>query len=132
MVSIFIELMRYKQFNSLYFRPIDGGGERVKPGVLAAYRDIYNFRAPCCLCAVANGGYSESAIYIALDGQYAGEYVAGCAKAECGYSSNQTLLFFRPFQCSDSFGTVCIGRIYRAPDLEVKRYLLRGKWTLEA
>jgi hypothetical protein len=70
-------------------RPVTSDGKPVFPSNLLDYRNFYDFRAPCCLCAVnlnTDGvGFTESAIYIAVRGPYSGEYVAGCASSVCGY-----------------------------------------------
>lgn len=68
-------------------RPISQDRARVTPSDLLAYRTLHDFRAPCCLCAVSTIGglYTECAIYLAVQGQYTGEYVCGCAFNSCGY-----------------------------------------------
>jgi hypothetical protein len=43
---------------------------------------------PCCLCPLAKPDgpdFVESAVYVATIGQFAGEYVASCAKGDCSY-----------------------------------------------
>jgi len=85
-------------------------GERVTPTDLLNHRANHDFRAPCCLCAdvssIHAAGYTESDIYIADNGPYSGEYVAGCASKSCGY-------------------LVCIERMYARRDLLLRRYTLR-------
>ena len=52
------------------------------------YRGLYDFRLPSCLCAiefVASAQYTECAVYLPPNGEYTGEYVAGCAFDRCGY-----------------------------------------------
>ena len=70
-------------------RPVTEAGTRVVPSNLLHYRINHEFQTPCCLCACnANGAvptFTESAIYVAIDGAYSGEYVAGCALNSCGY-----------------------------------------------
>ncbi|KIM71884.1 hypothetical protein PILCRDRAFT_16633 [Piloderma croceum F 1598] len=89
-----------------------GFGSRVPPSDLLDYRVHYNFRAPCCLCIPnAHGcGFSETAIYVALSGPYAGEYVAGCASDTCGYLIN-------------------LERLYALRGLLVRRYPVRSSGT---
>jgi hypothetical protein len=60
-------------------------GARVTPSDFLSYRAVHDFKAPCCLCAIARGDYTESAVYLAPQGPYVGEYVAGCALERCGY-----------------------------------------------
>jgi hypothetical protein len=60
------------------------------------HRSVYDFRAPCCLCAsefTAEPQYTECAIYVALNGEYGDEYVAGCAFDRCGYLGKTTRHF---------------------------------------
>jgi hypothetical protein len=70
-------------------RPVTEDGQRVTPSDLADYRITHQFRAPSCLCGCKtnNASYAETAIYIAKDGPYSGEYVVGCASDSCGYLS---------------------------------------------
>lgn len=76
-------------------RPVSQEGERVTPTDLLNHRANHDFRAPCCLCAdvssIHAAGYTESDIYIADNGPYSGEYVAGCASKSCGYLGNVTV-----------------------------------------
>lgn len=58
---------------------------RVTPSDFPAYRTAHEFKVPCCLCAISAGDYTECAIYLAVKGKYAGEYVCGCAFDSCGY-----------------------------------------------
>ena len=77
------------QLTYLICRPITQTGQRVSPSDMQAYRVGHEFKAPCCLGAndTVEDYYTESAIYLAPNGIYAGEYVAGCAGARCGYLS---------------------------------------------
>jgi hypothetical protein len=70
-------------------RPVTEEGERVTPSDLLDYRNTHRFRTPSCFCGCKTGyaTYTESAIYIARDGPYAGEYVTGCVSDSCGYLS---------------------------------------------
>ena len=51
------------------------------------HRNSHMFEAPSCLCAYGSSenGYIECAIYVAPDGPFFGEYVAGCRNDHCGY-----------------------------------------------
>lgn len=65
-------------------------GERVAPSDLEDHRHTHDFRGPCCLCAVfdASGSvYTESVMFVAISGEFAGEYVAACAADSCNYLS---------------------------------------------
>jgi hypothetical protein len=69
-------------------RPVDDAGNRVTPTALEDHRVSNVFRGPSCLCAYTTGdAYTESAIYMAVDGSNFGEYVASCATGRCGYLS---------------------------------------------
>ena len=65
-------------------RPIASSGERVPPSDFDDYRASRKFTAPSCHCA-QSGPATESAIYVAVEGEFWGEYVAGCAADRCGY-----------------------------------------------
>jgi hypothetical protein len=65
-------------------------GARVPPGELLRYRETHDYRGPGCLCPLLeplrkNAEYKEASIYLAIDGQYKGEYIAECAEDRCGY-----------------------------------------------
>jgi hypothetical protein len=72
-----------------YRRPVTEWGERVTPSDMLSYRISHQFKTPCCLCATHNTTddtrYTECAIFRSVHGEYAGEYVAGCASSSCGY-----------------------------------------------
>jgi hypothetical protein len=57
------------------------------PSDFSTYRTGHNFKAPCCLCVLTapDGNYTECAIYLAVRGPYAGEYICGCVLDRCGY-----------------------------------------------
>ncbi|KAG1851798.1 hypothetical protein C8R48DRAFT_676384 [Suillus tomentosus] len=59
-------------------------GHKIHPSRFAAYREVHNFRYPCCLCAMG-GRYVESSIFQRTRGVYQGQYVAECATSTCGY-----------------------------------------------
>jgi hypothetical protein len=43
---------------------------------------------PCCLCPLRDADapdYVEAAMYRAIAGPFAGQYVIGCAQDKCGY-----------------------------------------------
>ena len=48
----------------------------------------HHMLGPCCLCPMVypyKPDFVEAAIYMAVTGAFAGEYVARCAQNECGY-----------------------------------------------
>jgi hypothetical protein len=72
-------------------RPTDDNRRRVPPSDLLDYRNSHELDNPYCLCLlfVTSGGATpnEVAILIETAGAYSGEYVAKCARNECGYFS---------------------------------------------
>jgi hypothetical protein len=106
-------------------------GERVTPSDLTAYRISHDFTGPCCLCAhdTAMPQYVESAIYMAFDGPFFGEYVASCATNKCSYLGERDL-----HHCKMPSNIKCvvpIERMYGRLGLMVKRYQLRGKSSIQ-
>jgi hypothetical protein len=70
-------------------RPVEGN-KRVPPRKLKKYRESHQFLGPCCLCPLlAQVGeeqvYTEAIVDITVSGRFKGEYVAECAKSQCGY-----------------------------------------------
>jgi len=61
------------------------------PEGLSNYRASHHFRNPCCLCAALsdNDVYTEAAIFRAFEGEFIGEFMAGCAEGTCGYLSKE-------------------------------------------
>jgi hypothetical protein len=62
---------------------------RIPPSEMQAYRTSHRMLGPCCLCPLmdaATPNFVEAAIYMATDGEEAGQFVARCAKDACGYS----------------------------------------------
>jgi hypothetical protein len=59
--------------------------KRVPPNELPDYRNSHMLENPYCLCLLFGGSSKEVAIFIEIAGAYSGEYVARCAKNECGY-----------------------------------------------
>jgi len=60
----------------------------VPPSDLPDYRYSHKLNNPYCLCplfATSGAAPKEAAIFIETVGAYCGEYVAKCAKNECGY-----------------------------------------------
>jgi hypothetical protein len=52
------------------------------------YRMSHRMLRPCCLCPEIDAtkpDFVESAIYVASNGDWEGQYVATCAKDLCGY-----------------------------------------------
>jgi hypothetical protein len=71
------------------YRPVQDR-RRVAPDAFRKYRETHKFLGPCCLCPLLaplseEPSFIEAAIYIPLFGRCAGEYVAACAKSQCGY-----------------------------------------------
>ena len=95
-------------------RPITQTGERVPPSDFDGYRVNYDFRAPCCLCAndAVGGRYTESAVFLALDGKYTGEYVAGCASDTCGYIGGCSSAFLAYLPYIEAYFTLSRDRMY--------------------
>jgi hypothetical protein len=61
---------------------------RIPPCALQDHRISHRLLGPCCLCPkvdITKPPFVEAAIYIASGGEYAGKYIAACAKDECGY-----------------------------------------------
>ena len=59
---------------------------------LRSYHETHKFLGPGCLCpllgterGIEHGRFVEAAIHIPVFGCYAGEYVAECARSQCGY-----------------------------------------------
>lgn len=98
----------YADLGYYYYRPVNDAGERVPPENLSDHRQTHNFQLPCCFCAVTTTAYTEMSIFVAIDGDFAGEYVAGCQNDRCGY-------------------LICIERLYTKVGLPLKRYSLRGR-----
>jgi hypothetical protein len=69
-------------------RPADDEGKKIHPSDLEMYRDKYDFRYPCCLCADGGGrgAYVEAAMYSWWDETIKDTYwTARCASDRCGY-----------------------------------------------
>lgn len=70
-------------------RPVQGK-KRMAPDAFRDHRETHQFLGPCCLCPLleprkVEPHFTEAAIYVSAFGRYAGEYVAECAKSQCGY-----------------------------------------------
>jgi hypothetical protein len=71
------------------------GGSRVKPCDIEDYRSTHQMNRPSCLCPMIylNGlDIVESTIRVCTTGPFAGEYVATCAREECGYPGYPAIL----------------------------------------
>jgi hypothetical protein len=112
-------------------RPVTEEGMRVTPMDLPDHQITHEFRAPCCLCACNFVGtrYIESAIYLANDGPYIGEYVAGCASDTCGYIGKPVFELPKFGRLLTAFlpHIVCIERLYTKMGLYLQRYPMRSK-----
>ena len=61
---------------------------RITPDAMRQYRSTNDMLGLCCLCPLINPtgpDFVEAAIYLATSGTYVGQYVASCAKDNCGY-----------------------------------------------
>jgi hypothetical protein len=105
-------------------------GNRVPPSDLVDYRADHYFCAPWCLCAsnTRGPGFTETAIYVAVRGPYAGEYVAGCATDTCGYLSKSFYMHTEGYNPSEATWTVNLERLYALRGLLVRRYPVRCKY----
>jgi hypothetical protein len=70
-------------------RPADAFGQRVTPSDFETYRLVHSILGPCCLCPFQYrgrvGNFKEAAVFMAVRGRHAGQYVAACADDRCGY-----------------------------------------------
>jgi|SRR5258708_7860352 hypothetical protein len=121
--------------STTYQRPVTPEGARVTPSDFNSYRNNHDFRAPCCLCAsdAPENGYTECAIYIPLEGQYKGEYVAGCAFNRCGYLGEHRIWTHLGLYKANSQPTrlVCIERWYSRRGLLIDQYPRRRKFVFD-
>ena len=65
------------------------------PSDLPAHRLAHAMRGPCCMCPLrqqCEDNFMEAAIYMVNRGHFAGEYVATCAKGDCGYFGDSILI----------------------------------------
>jgi hypothetical protein len=68
-------------------RPVEGQ-KRVDPTALRDHRQSHQFLDPCCLCPLfmlSRQDFCEVALFVETSGTFCGEYMAKCAKNECGY-----------------------------------------------
>ena len=69
------------------------------PNELRPYHETHEYLGPGCLCPLLEqlrkkAEYKEASIYLAIDGQYKGEYVAECAEDRCGYLGQSPISVF--------------------------------------
>jgi hypothetical protein len=110
-------------------RPVSGG-RHVPPAELHQYRETHQYLGPGCLCPLLEPlmeepVFTEAAIYLTTFGHYGGEYVAECAKGQCGYLGQS------PFPLKKQALTlprhaVPFERIYSMYGVPVKIFPLRG------
>lgn len=95
----------------------------------ALYRELYDYKAPCCICALDTLGavYTESAVYIAHSGPYTGEYVAGCATGSCGYLGESITHSKSHLMAADSFPPVPFEHLHEQQALMTCKYPRRGR-----
>ena len=78
------------------------------------YRISHRMLGPCCLCPMVDTrkpSFVEAAIYMASDGEHAGQFVATCAKNECGYFG--ALSYIVSVDCLHMLLHSTIGKILR-------------------
>ena len=114
----------------LFLRPVNEDFQRVTPSALIDHRKTHIFQAPSCLCAFgsSDNSYIECAIYVAPDGPFFNEYVAGCRNDHCGYIG--TLSFSFVYVSLQVYLTVipllvCLERMYSRQGLYLKKYPVR-------
>jgi hypothetical protein len=103
---------------------------RVPPVGLRQHRETHQYLGPGCLCPLLEPlseepVFTEAAIYLTTFGRYEGEYVAECAKGQCGYLGQS------PFPLKKQVLTlhrrpVPFERIYSMYGVPVKVFPLRG------
>jgi hypothetical protein len=114
-------------------RPTDDNRRRVPPSDLLDYRNSHELDNPYCLCLLfvtsVEATPNEVAILIETVGAYSGEYVAKCAKNECGYFGESAPPTFQQGHSGSTslFATVPLERLYDQVGLRGKTYPLRGK-----
>ena len=105
--------------------------ERVPPSELREHRQSHEFLGPCCLCPlfVPNGKrvFTEAAMFIAASGPFSGEYVAQCAKGECGYLGQSPFLSWIELGTHTLHTPVFLEHIYAKFGAPLRRYPLRGE-----
>ncbi len=60
----------------------------ISPPAMQDHRISHRMRGPCCLCPLMDESKPdivEAAIYVVSEEGQGGQYVAACAKDECGY-----------------------------------------------
>jgi hypothetical protein len=75
---------------------------------------------PCCLGACQKVPYTESVIYVTVEGQFFGEYVIGCASDHCGYLGEQVLE--QMVDLTSDLSIVGIDQIFKKETLETQNY----------
>jgi hypothetical protein len=86
-ISVIAKVMTLRTSHVLY-RPLNGQGQ-VTPSLLQEHCRSHRFLGPCCLCPLfeleGQAIFAEAAMYVATSGPFSREYIAQCAKGECGY-----------------------------------------------
>jgi hypothetical protein len=79
---------------------------------------------------ITKPSFVEAAIYIAPEGEYAGKYVAGCAKDECGYIGEFPYVLF--WMCVWSSPAVVQAPLEKFYDKlgPIEAYARRGRFSL--
>jgi hypothetical protein len=114
-----------------FYRPVREGA-RVPPAELRRHREVHQYLGPGCLCPLLEPlnqepVFREAAIYLTTFGRYEGEYVAECAKSECGYLGPS---LFSPMKraAHAPHHPVPIERIYSMYGVPLKVFPLRGQF----
>lgn len=71
---------------------------RITPSDLREYRISHRMLGPCCLCPMIDinqPDFVEAAMYMPSTGPFAGQYIATCARDQCGYFGKLALLQFQ-------------------------------------
>jgi hypothetical protein len=91
-------------------RPVEGE-ERVPPELWHQYREKHEFLFPCCFCGIFvtkdQVVYTEAAVFISTSRPFSSQYVAQCAKGECGYLG-QSGLYFNGTKNSQFWALQCL------------------------
>ena len=113
----------------IFHRPVSQGA-RVSPAGLCQYRETHQYLGPGCLCPLLQllseePKFTETAIYLTMVGHYKGEYVAECAKGQCGYlGESACLLKYSSFMFNHC--PVPLERVYSMRVIPVKAFPLQG------
>lgn len=107
-------------------------GEQVAPSDLRDHRLSHRFLGPGCLCPLKTESrptFTEAAIFVARSGSFAGQYVAECARGDCGYFgkyiTSMRLMYDDLLTVND--WKVVLGDMYNKMGVQVQKYASRGR-----